>query len=803
MKKTADIPVERQISVPLRSIPGYNRWLNQQLKGTSASGLSLVLLADIARRIYNKKHGIEESDNMIGAEGALSGALGGYGSLTLDNPLKYMITRRQAANELPVYAGMSFGGRQGTGELSISSNLAKALRAKGFNTVLYDPEVLNARNHMALYKELVDKLGKDKADELLGPYIWSSFKGTPDAAAKHDFEMRLYGLAPSGNVSIDQFKGKTVAELLQIAKDKDNPASVVVSMLRKPGEPDVNPRLVRRFLKKVNSGAFDGIDLGTLRDYFKVSDVQDVLSGKIRLGPPDQMRSALGRAKQFASGEAGMFYSAIPLSRRDDWDVVELLNGFRGGKEYHPFADSRIKHITPDLIRKARESGVDISDFKSLSKWLDSNAEPYLHGGNPTALHSVIGMNANFSPEREHVHASDELIPFAKIRSSALDSIPGISHFRRRLDRRAVIDFILKNNQNLGLSDLQKKKLVLLTSGGSGLDIESKLQALAEALEGRDDVHILVQGGTPSEFNRNLASIAERINAGHDGKRVTLFSSAPHRLFSRLGTGVDVVASYGGSSTLMESLASRTPSVFLHDQQLNRNNLDWAKKRFGITTADTAAYHARKTGDRLAAELGITPEYFWSHNAWIPKSVRDGTIGGGFSDYKLPGSRNKIGDIAEHAATLDRTKFIQDFRANLNRLLDNPAAARSAKAKMRSRFLNMLTRRNASTIAHAKAIAGGLHVPGKYKALAAVIGALGVGGSAYGASKYLGRPKRSVVSVFSSKPSPGKNSSTLPYALAGGVGAGALLAAAVHAASKRKKQREQEEDDFSQQTTME
>lgn len=683
--------------------------------------------------------------------GGLGGGFAGYGAMTADNPLKYMITRRLKENYLPVYAGMSFGGRQGTGELVVASNLARELRRKGFNTQLFDPEVLNARNHMALYRAMVDKHGKSVADNFvfnpgyeneLGPYLWNEFKNDPNGKARHQFELSLYGLANKGNVSLEMLKGKTPDEIMLLAKDKKNPLSVLVGMLRNPGESDVNPRLVRKFVKKLNAGAFDGIPVGILRDYFKTAGVSDILSGKVVVGSPDKLRSALQGAKQFATGEANMFYSALPLSRRDDWDVVGLTNGFRGGREVFPFADPRIKNVTPELIERAAKSGIDISDGKELVKWLDSNAEKYvMEGGGPRALHTTVGMSTNYSPTRKGLSAADELVPFSKVRSgisNRSDFLAGIGH---RRSKRRVLDFILSQNKGeLTRKDLLKKKIILLTAGGSGLDIEPKLQALSKALEGRDDVHVLVQGGTPSQFNRNLQSIVDQANRTAGYRKFTPFSVAPYKTFQSMADGADLVASYGGSSTLTEALGSRTPTIILHDQKLNRDNANWARSSWGLPTADTAAYAARIKGDAIADRIGVPRDYFWSHNAWIDSSVKDGTRGGGFGDVKIQGSRNTIKSLAPYASEMSPDKFISDFRGQLDDLLDNGSRIRKSRGSKVREFLRYLKSRNKSVVQSAKAIQGGLKMPGKYKAIGSAIGALGLGGASYAASRAM-RPK--------------------------------------------------------------
>jgi hypothetical protein len=703
----------------------------------------------------------------------------GYAATASDvSPIMRAIARRQDANLLPVYAGMAAGGRKGTGELMMSSNMVDMLRRAGFNAKLYDPEQLNMLNdEVRTGNALRDMIPNEEARQA---------------------ELALYGLSNDPavkNVSINELKGRSVDELMALKKDKSSLHSMLLEKV--PG----GRKGMAKFRRMLNTGKFDGIPEGILRDHMRVSG-QKILDGRIVLGDPNQLRKDLAKAKQFFTGEGHMFYTGLPVKDRFFSEEVNHLNGEWMVNDPYPFSArtpegdilarmdvaggpeelekrriEREKLIAEDAAR-AREGKPPIheKEIKKLENHIRNpeleatrarlyaeNGKPFVDvsrdGRGPRSLGGSIGFSANYDVRRSAPNGRlyEELIPFSAIDDSFVNRTGIGSGLRHRSDRRFLERFI-QDRSKMGRDALRGKKVVFLTSGGSGVHIVDKLRLLAEAAKGRNDVHFVVQKGK-GEYTRGIDELVAKLNEGRQSPLVTSFEAAPQKDFQKLIRGSDLYASYGGSSTLSEALSGRTPTMFMHESSMNRPNLEWAADRFGVNTVDTDAYFVRRHGEKVRSKINaerasrglkeITSKEFWENpGSFFDPGIKPkpGEEAKSWIHHHIPGGRNPAAAIIDKAKTMDEKSFLESFRKNLNEMLDNSSRIRAGNAAKAKNFVRMQAARNRQVVDIAKFIQGGLKVPGKYKAIGAAAGALGAGGAAYALSGAR-KPRKPVVPV--------------------------------------------------------
>jgi hypothetical protein len=740
----------------------------------------------------------------------------GYAATASDvSPIMRAIARRQDANLLPVYAGMAAGGRKGTGELMMSSNMVDMLRRAGFNAKLYDPEQTNILNHEVREGDaLRDMIPNEEARQA---------------------ELALYGLSNDPavkNVSINELKGRSVDELMALKKDKSSLHSMLLEKV--PG----GRKGMAKFRRMLNTGKFDGIPEGILRDHMRVSG-QKILDGRIVLGDPNQLRRDLAKAKQFFTGEGHMFYTGLPVKDRFFSEEVNHLNGEWMVNDPYPFSArtpegdilarmdvaggpeelekrriEREQLIAEDAAR-AREGKPPIheKEIKKLENHIRNpeleatrarlyaeNGKPFVDvsrdGRGPRSLGGSIGFSANYDVRRSAPNGRlyEELIPFSAIDDSFVNRTGIGSGLRHRADRRFLEKFIGEKS-NLGRDALRGKKVVFLTSGGSGVHIVDKLRMLADATKGRDDVHFVVQKGK-GEYTRGIDELVAKLNEGRNSPLVTSFEAAPQKDFQKLIRGSDLYASYGGSSTLSEALSGRTPTLFMHESSMNRPNLEWAADRFGVDTVDADAYFVRRHGEKVRSKINaeraskglkeITSKEFWENpGSFFDPGIKSkpGEKAKSWIEHHIPGGRNPAAAIIDKAKGLDEKSFMESFSKKLNGMLDNSANIRAGNAAKAKQFIRMQAARNKQVVDVAKFLQGGLKIPGKYKALGAAVGALGAGGAAYGLSSMKKKP---------AAPIPLSGSSIPGIALAGGAGLAGLGGLAYYLNRRRKKKKERE-----------
>lgn len=735
---------------------------------------------------------MRDKDRRADLKATLLATLGGgglgYGAVAYDgSPIARAIARRQAENILPVYAGMAAGGRMGTGELMMASNMAEQLRNAGFNAKIFNPEQINILN----------------AELKNGDALANFFKGRPDLRLR---ELALYGVSndPSiPNATISALKGKSIPELEALVKDTSNPLSDVLSkVVTAPGGKFTKSDIVnlRKFKRMVDGGKFDGIPPGILRDHLMLKR-DAILSGKLKIGNPLELRSELAKAKQFFTGEGDMFYSGLPVEHRMFGEPTVALNGWLSVKDPYPFAT-----LGPDgkpLIKADIARGSSFAKNPELLRFRDSLGEsgaPFVDvggGRGPRSLGEALGFRANYKREIMSRDLSEELIPFSKVDNSFINRTGFGSKLRFKMDNKALRRFA-ESTSGLSEGALKGKKTIFITSGGGGQHIADKLRLVAEAVKGRNDVHIVVQTGS-GNATVGINELVKELNKGRDIPLVTAFNRAPQKLFQRFSRGADLNISYGGSSTLTEALANRNPTLLMHESSMNRPNLEWAVSRFGdkskfrlADAIDTDAYFVRKWGENERKRLGQSFNEFWNGTAWRPKAK------GGVNDVIIPGGRNNLGEIVDKARRMVAPKqFEKGVTQKINYMLDNGSKIMAERGKGVPQFLKLMSRRNRQVTDTAKFLQGGLKIPGKYKAIGAAVGALGLGGAAFGATKYLGGGKKGVVPptpVPVPVPEPENNgpSAFSKYApiAAGGAALAGLAAYLHHRRKKRQKEKE-------------
>ena len=131
-----------------------------------------------------------------------------------------------------------------------------------------------------------------------------------------------------------------------------------------------------------------------------------------------------------------------------------------------------------------------------------------------------------------------------------------------------------------------KNKVVTLSAGGSGIDLEKKYEILRKSLGGRKDVDFVVLAGDRGK------EVAKKLSKY---KNTKVLGSLPAKQFQYLTAASDLNIGYTGSSSIAEQLSSKNPSAILSTltpksskPSVAQINLQWARDK-GIPTFDASS----------------------------------------------------------------------------------------------------------------------------------------------------------------------------------------------------------------------
>ena len=215
---------------------------------------------------------------------------------------------------------------------------------------------------------------------------------------------------------------------------------------------------------------------------------------------------------------------------------------------------------------------------------------------------------------------ADKIITGSNIDDSIVNRSDFLARRKHLKDRKLFEEFLA--NAEEGKSILGKpvniggKKIIFLSNGSAGALFDQKVKETLDAIKDMDNVHLVVQtaGGFKKKHKMvdNAKKFMKSVLRGPQKNKVSFIEYVPKDLMRSLYNGADLNLGYGGSSSATELAGIRTPTIFMHDSNLNQGNIDFTKLKGRGITKDfntTDAYIYDTVLDRLKNNKAIRAKY--------------------------------------------------------------------------------------------------------------------------------------------------------------------------------------------------
>lgn len=654
----------------------------------------------------------------------LAAMAGGSGmGLALDSgPIANAYSRRHSP-AIPFVGGLSEGGKWGSGEARMSSNIARRLRRMGINAVYanaafsgkwpYDtfdlvPESINSIKPSTF--DFLKTLTEDQINIIANaPNDADAILQLTRGGMERQKAVALVSEWGKAQADIANATGVKLSDAPNTARKRTGHLGRIFSNARKSG---VDPDLVQKML---SNGKFSDFRAGELADDIQLLGKR-MFDGSLRVMSGREYGRYAESAPGAFLGNRMMTYSEFPGATPNDIRYADWLS-------------TSLNQDTGSRVPKMD------SEFLYTTSRGNTARIPYEEGDVVRNLAKDMRFSANFNPEvdlsKTPLHAT--LIPGSNVNSSIANRYRALSKVQHALDARFTRKMIEGVNP---AANLRGKKIILISGGAAGPLAMDKLRETFDAVKGRNDVHILVQGGNGARANTGILNqgVAKLVSQLPKDK-VTLVDTVPSNVIRRLYNGVDVNLGYSGSSSLSELISFRTPTIFTTDTQLNQTNAQYGNRFWNMPTADTRTMALdHKIRDIVGKNPNISRSDLWK------AIIEDPTSGGfGMSRDVSAAEYERLADmLRKNPGEANRSR--QEFAKTLGDMLDHSKSIRNSDATQ-ARVLKILKEqklRNSESFTGIKNILKGLGavkgIPLKYKLPAIATAAFGAGSLAHGLS---------------------------------------------------------------------
>ena len=171
------------------------------------------------------------------------------------------------------------------------------------------------------------------------------------------------------------------------------------------------------------------------------------------------------------------------------------------------------------------------------------------------------------------------------------------------------------------------KPIVTISSGGSGVDLHTKVASVMEALKDHPVHYVIAAGEAATPNMQGREKEFAFLNKIKDLPNVTVLGHLPSDKLQDILSSSNINVGYGGSSSITEQLGFRNPNINLRTgskpEGTAYNNMEWAAKHYGIPHVSVQTPDVLK---KHLTDMLTTPETsLWFRGQHADRFVKNAT----------------------------------------------------------------------------------------------------------------------------------------------------------------------------------